>query len=186
MDRFSRTGRALVGRACIVVVAGWCALAFGTTAIAQAPDAEAAASRQEQARLADGDTLLALSNDGAVLYAQDTVKLSGYQYCSQAVALAEAGEFRQSVRAASKALHLANATRDPNLLAMANRDLAIVYSYSGQLDKAEEFAREALRHPARDPRLVAGPANKVLGDVLTRRGDYAAAIASYDAALAGS
>ncbi|REN21329.1 hypothetical protein DSI41_00510, partial [Mycobacterium tuberculosis] len=65
---------------------------------------------------------------------------------SQAVALAEAGEFRQSVRAASKALHLANATNDPNLMAMANRDLAIVYSYSGQLEKAEEFAREALRH----------------------------------------
>ncbi|MDQ7975423.1 MAG: hypothetical protein REJ24_22790, partial [Rhodocyclaceae bacterium] len=73
-----------------------------------APDAEAAASRQEQARLADTDTLLALTNDGAILYAQDKVKLSGYQYCSQAVALAEAGEFRQSVRAASKALHLAN------------------------------------------------------------------------------
>ncbi|RYY93712.1 MAG: CHAT domain-containing protein, partial [Comamonadaceae bacterium] len=115
-----------------------------------------------------------------------TVKMSGYQYCSQAVALAEAGEFRQSVRAASKALHLANATRDPNLLAMANRDLAIVYSYSGQLEKAEEFAREALRHPARDPKLVVGPANKVLGDVQTRRGDYSGAVISYDKALAGS
>ena len=151
-----------------------------------APDAEAAAARQEQARLADTDTLLALTNDGAVLYAQDAVKLSGYQYCSQAVALAEAGEFRQSVRAASKALHLANATRDPNLLAMANRDLAIVYSYSGQFEKAEEFAREALRHPARDPKLVVGPANKVIGDVQTRRGDYSGAVVSYDKALASS
>jgi len=154
--------------------------------MAQAPDAEAAASKAEQARLADTDTLLALSNDGAILYAQDSVKLSGYQYCSQAVALAEAGEFRQSVRAASKALHLAGATRDPNLLAMANRDLAIVYSYSGQLDKAEEFAREALKHPARDPKLVVGPAYKVIGDVQTRRGDYAIAVTSYDTALANS
>ncbi len=151
-----------------------------------APDAETAAARQEKARLADTDTLLALTSDGAILYSQDSVKLSGYQYCSQAVALAEAGEFRQSVRAASKALHLANATRDPNLLAMANRDLAIVYSYSGQLDKAEEFAREALRHPARDPKLVVGPVNKVIGDVQTRRGDYAAAVQSYDTALANS
>ena len=151
-----------------------------------APDAEAAASKQEKARLADTDTLLALTNDGAILYSQDAVKLSGYQYCSQAVALAEAGEFRQSVRAASKALHLANATRDPNLLAMANRDLAIVYSYSGQLDKAEEFAREALRHPAREPKLVVGPVNKVIGDVQTRRGDHAAAVLSYDTALANS
>ncbi|MBN8749374.1 MAG: CHAT domain-containing protein [Variovorax sp.] len=151
-----------------------------------APDAEAAASRQEQARLADTDTLLALTNDGAILYSQDKVKLSGYQYCSQAVALAEAGEFRQSVRAASKALHLANTTRDPNLLAMANRDLAIVYSYSGQLEKAEQFARDALKQPVRDPKLVVGPANKVLGDVAARRGDYAGAVRSYDEALAGS
>ena len=158
----------------------------GPAALAQAPDAEAAARRQEQARLADTDTLLALSNDGAVLYGQDNPKLSGYQYCSQAVALAEKGEFRQSVRAASKALHLANTTRDPNLLAMANRDLAIAYSYSGQLEKAEEFAREALKHETRDPQLVVGPANKVIGDVRTRRGDYAGAIASYEAALANS
>ncbi|MES2529842.1 MAG: CHAT domain-containing protein, partial [Pseudomonadota bacterium] len=188
MERISRFGRALSARTCIAIAIGLGTLQAcpGLHAQAQAPDAERVASQQEQARLADSDTLLALSNDGAVLYAQDSVKLSGYQYCSQAVALAEAGEFRQSVRAASKALHLANTTRDPNLLALANRDLSIVYSYSGQLDKAEEFAREALRHPARDPKLVVGPANKVLGDVLTRRGDYAAAIASYDTALAGS
>ncbi len=166
-------------------IASW--LATALMAHAQpAPDAEAAASRQEQARLADTDTLLALTNDGAILYSQDKVKLSGYQYCSQAVALAEAGEFRQSVRAASKALHLANTTRDPNLLAMANRDLAIVYSYSGQLEKAEQFARDALKQPVRDPKLVVGPANKVLGDVAARRGDYAGAVRSYDEALAGS
>jgi CHAT domain-containing protein/predicted negative regulator of RcsB-dependent stress response len=186
MDRFSWTGSVRVARTCIAIVLGCSAFAILPAAWAQAPDAEAAASRQEQARLADGDTLLALTNDGAVLYAQDTVKLSGYQYCSQAVALAEAGEFRQSVRAASKALHLAGTTRDPNLLALANRDLAIVYSYSGQLDKAEDFAREALRHPARDPKLVVGPAHKVIGDVQTRRGDYAGAVISYDAALANS
>ncbi len=119
--------------------------------------------------------LLALSNDGSILYSQDTVKLSGYQYCSQAVALADKGEFRQSVRAASKALHLAIATSDPNLQAVANRDLAIVYSYSGQLDKAEEFAREALRYEAKDPKLVVGPAHKVIGDVQTRRGNYSGA-----------
>ncbi|WP_256856642.1 CHAT domain-containing protein [Variovorax sp. KK3] len=161
---------------------------LGARAQAQAPDAEAAANRQEQARLADTDTLLALTNDGAVLYGQDTQKLSGYQYCSQAVALADKGEFRQSVRAASKALHLANTTRDPNLLAMANRDLAIVYSYSGQLEKAQEFAREALKYESqtRDPKLVVGPVNKVIGDVQTRRGDHAGAVASYETALANS
>lgn len=187
MQSLSEFGRAQARRWIGAAALGLAALGGGHGALAQAPaDAEAAASKQEQARLADTDTLLALTTDGAVLYAQDSPKLSGYQYCSQAVALAEAGEFRQSVRAASKALHLANTTRDPNLLAMANRDLAIVYSYSGQLEKAEEFAREALKHPARDPRLVVGPVNKVIGDVQTRRGDYAGAVASYETALATS
>lgn len=168
-----------------VAAALWCACT-GAWAQSAAPDAETVATRAAAARLADSDTLLALTNEGAVLYAQDQVKLSGYQYCSQAVALAEKGEFRQSVRAASKALHLANSTSDPNLLALANRDLAIVFSYAGQMEKAEQFAREALRHEARDPKLVVGPAHKVIGDVQVRRGDAAGAVASYETALANS
>jgi len=169
-----------------------CTLAFawaGLAAQAQEPQEPVPGAEVEQAareRLADADTLLALTQDGAILYAQDPVKLSGYQYCSQAVALAEQGELRQSVRAASKALHLAQATDDPNLAALANRDLAIAYSYAGRLDKAESFAREALRHPAKDPEKVLGPAHKVLGDVEARRGDYPEAIRSYEAALASS
>jgi len=166
-----------------------CALAFGlafSAARAQEPVPDAEVGQAAQERLADADTLLALTQDGAILYAQDPVKLSGYQYCSQAVALAEQGEFRQSVRAASKALHLAQATKDPNLAALANRDLAIAYSYAGRLDKAESFAREALRHSPKEPEKVLGPVNKVLGDVEARRGDYPAAIKSYEAALASS
>jgi len=187
MEWMSSFGRACLARRWVSGALGIAALLVCQWTPAQpAPDAEAAAARQEQVRLADADTLLALTNDGAVLYAQDSIKLSGYQYCSQAVALAEAGEFRQGVRAASKALHLAGTTGDANLLAMANRDLAIIYSYSGQLDKAEDFAREALRHPARDPKLVVGPAHKVIGDVRARRGDFAGAAASYETALANS
>lgn len=187
MERFSGTRRAHAIQLWIAGAVAFFAISVFHQAVAQSvPDAEIAAKKQEQARLADTDTLLALTNDGAILYAQDSVKLSGYQYCSQAIALAEAGEFRQSVRAASKALHLSQVTKDPNLLALANRDLAIVYSYSGQLGKAEDFAREALRYQARDPKLVVGPANKVLGDVQTRRGDYVGAVRSYDLALAAS
>src|SRR3546814_5928136 len=55
-------------------------------------------------RLDDVDTLLSLTSEGALLYENDEVKLDGYQYCSQAVALAERGELRRSVQAASKAL----------------------------------------------------------------------------------
>ncbi|MFC0591248.1 CHAT domain-containing protein [Ottowia pentelensis] len=153
---------------------------------AQAPDAEAAATRQSEARLADTDTLLALTADGAALYAQDDVKLDALQYCSQAVALAEAGEFRLSIRAASKALHLADVQHDDNLQALARRDLAIVYSYSGQYDKAIDFARQALSFTAKNPQAVAGPANKIIGDVRLRRGDVTGAILSYQDALSNS
>jgi CHAT domain-containing protein len=150
-----------------------------------APGAGAQTEALARSQWADIDTLLALSRDGARLYAQDEVKLSGDQYCSQAVALADAGEFRESVRAASKALHLAETTGSPHLHATALRNLAIVYSYAGLLDKAAQFAREALRAPAPDPQ-VAGPAYKVLGDVQARRGHVADAVHDYETALAHS
>ena len=172
-----------------VPVAAW-VLVVPHGALAQSqqspPDAETVKGRQSQARLADTDTIFDLATEGAALYMRDSVKLSGYQYCSQAVALADAGEFRQGVRAASKALHLAERTNDPNLRALANRDLAIAYSYVGQFEKAIGFAREALRHPARDPRVVVGPVNKVIADVQARRGDYPGAIATYETALESS
>ncbi len=139
-----------------------------------------------KARLADADTLLSLSAEGAALYARDDVKLDGYEYCSQAVALAEKGEFRDSIRSASKALYLAQRSANEDLAAKAFRDLAIAYSYAGQLDKAEEQAREALKRPAKEPQLVEGPAYKVLGDVAARRGQYDEALRDYDLAAAKS
>ena len=170
------------------VAAALALLLMGSSAAAaaQTPATATEASREAQERLADSDTLLTLTQEGAVLYAQDRVKLSGYEYCSQALALADAGEFRQSVRAASKALYLAETTDNPDLLAKAKRDLAIVYSYSGRLDRAEAFARQALTHKATDPKLVVGPSLKVIGDVQVRRGNYMGAIQSYEQALAAS
>lgn len=153
---------------------------------ADKPGAESAVAAVSASSLADADTMLGLTEEGAVLYQQDPLKLSGYQYCSQAVALAESGELRLSARASGKALYLAKTNNDPNLQAVASRDLAIAFSYAGQLDKAESFAREALRLPAKDPQKVVGPAYKVIGDVQARRGDYRAAIASYEQALAGA
>jgi CHAT domain-containing protein len=149
---------------------------------AQQTNAQPLAS-EAATRLVDADTLLALTQDGAILYAQDAIKLDGYQYCTQAASLADQGEFRQSIRAASKALHLAITNDDPNLQALANRDLAIAFSYSGQFDKAETFANEALKYPAKDPEMVVGPVNKVLGDIRMRQSNYAEAVRYYDAAL---
>ncbi|WP_449433496.1 CHAT domain-containing protein [Pseudomonas putida] len=155
-------------------------------AAATKPSAESVLASMPTSSLEDADTMLGLTEEGAVLYEQDPLKLSGYQYCSQAVALAESGELRLSARASGKALYLAKTNNDENLQALASRDLAIAFSYAGQLDKAESFAQEALRLAAKDPQKVVGPAYKVIADVQARRGDYQAAIASYEQALAGA
>lgn len=137
-------------------------------------------------RLEDADTALALAEEGRLLYEADTVKLDGYEYCSQAVALAERGEFRRSVQAASKALHVALQTGNEDLLAKSYRDLAIAFSYAGQLGRAEAFAQLALSKRSDDPQKVQGPVHKVIGDVRTREQRFPEAIAAYETALATS
>ncbi|HST44745.1 MAG TPA: CHAT domain-containing protein [Luteimonas sp.] len=137
-------------------------------------------------RLEDADTALALAVDGAALYEAETVKLDGYEYCSQAVALAEQGEIRRSVQAASKAMHVALSTGNEDLLAKAYRDLAIAFSYSGQLERAEAFANLALGKQADDPSKVIGPAHKIIGDVRSRQQRWPDAIAAYEQALTTS
>jgi CHAT domain-containing protein len=138
------------------------------------------------ARMQDTDTALSLSADGAALYDAEPVKLDGYAYCSQSVALAERGQFRRSVQAASKAMHVALQTGNSDLLAKAYRDLAIVFNYAGQLERAETFAQLALTKQAQDPAKVRGPAFKVLGDVRTRQQRYDEAVAAYAQALDAS
>ena len=183
-QRFARPWLCSLGVSC--AIAGALA-AVAPQALAQAAvDVDPAIVQLTKARLEDADTILGFAAEGAALYAAEPVKLTGYQYCSQAIALADAGEFRQSLRAASKALHLAMSSNDENLLALAKRDLAIVMSYGGNLDKAELFARQALTHTATDPQVVAGPAYKTIADVQARRHDYRAAVASYEQAAKAS
>jgi CHAT domain-containing protein len=132
-----------------------------------------------QNRVRDAETLKSLIDEGRLLYEKERIKLDGAQYCGQAVTLAEHGEFRQSIQAASKALMLGQMQADAALVASAKRDLAITYSYAGDLDRAAEYARQALADAAGAQPVVAGPALKVLGDVASRRADYAGAIAYY-------
>ncbi|MDQ3038638.1 MAG: CHAT domain-containing protein [Pseudomonadota bacterium] len=154
------------------------------------PEPQAAADIQGEARRAlaaierieDADTALSLAADGAALYEREAVKLDGYAYCSQSVELAEKGEFRESAQAASKALHVALQTNNTDLLGKAYRDLAIAFSYAGQLERAEQFVELALKYPGVDPTQVNGPARKTLADVRTRQGRYDEAIASYEQA----
>lgn len=153
-------------------------------ALADTPQAMAEAQKVLAAvgRLEDADTALSMAAEGAALYGQEKVKQDGYAYCSQAVELAEQGEFRESARAASKALYVALQSGNTDLLGKAYRDLAIAFSYAGQLERAEQFATLALKYPGVDSTQVNGPAHKVLGDIRSRQGRFDEAIAEYDQA----
>lgn len=159
--------------------------ALGLQAAAQTPPS-APAFDSAQARLRDANTLKALSADGQVLYQRERIKLDGYQYCSQAVAAAERGDFRDSVRAASKALFIGQQQGNEDLVALSKRDLAIAYSYAGDLERAAVYANEALAHPANNPAVVVGPAYKTLADVAVRQGRLNDAVDLYQKAAAGS
>lgn len=138
------------------------------------------------ARVKDAETLRALTDEGRLLYQKDRIKLEGFQYCGQAVALAEKGEFRQSIQAASKALIIGEQHNDGQLVASAKRDLAITYSYAGDLERAGHYAREALAGAAGALPAIAGPSLKTIADVHARKGEYAEAIDFYRKAEAAA
>lgn len=148
---------------------------------AQQPAAGAAANVFDtaRARLQDAETLKTLTDEGRLLYQKERIKLEGFQYCGQAVVLAERGEFRQSIQAASKALVIGQQQANASLVVSAKRDLAITYSYAGDLERAEQYANEALLGAEGAKPAIAGPVLKTLGDVASRRGKYAEAIEYY-------
>jgi CHAT domain-containing protein len=142
-----------------------------------------AVARDALARHRDANGLLALSAEGRALYERDVIKLDGYGYCGRSIALAEQGEFRQSIRAASKALHIGQTSDNEDLRSLAQRDLAIAYNYAGLLDEAERFAQGALALKPKNPQQAHAPAYKVLGDVAVRRARYGDAADAYQRSL---
>jgi CHAT domain-containing protein len=167
-----------LSRTLLVATTALCALAPAhaqDTALAPV----SSVARDALARHRDANGLLALSAEGRALYERDVIKLDGYAYCGRSIALAEQGEFRQSIRAASKALHIGSATDNEDLRSLAQRDLAIAYNYAGLLDEAEKFAQGALALKPKNPQQAHAPALKVLGDVAARRGRYGDAAEAY-------
>jgi CHAT domain-containing protein/tetratricopeptide (TPR) repeat protein len=153
-------------------------------ASATPPDAPLTpAARDAEARVRDAETVATLSQEGQLLLARDQVKLDGYAYCSMSVAASERGDFRDSIEAASRALVVARQTNNADLGALSRRDLAIAYSYAGDLDDAERYAREAIAAGEKNPEQVLAPAHKILGDIAARRGDPTAALGEYRTAL---
>ncbi|MHB9837751.1 CHAT domain-containing protein [Paraburkholderia terrae] len=139
--------------------------------------------RQATERERDAETLQSLTSEGRLLLSRDRVTLPAYDYCSMAVSAAERGDFRDSVQAAARALVIAQRTDNADLVALSKRDLAIAYSYAGDLDDAEKYAQEALASTPKAPEQVFAPANKVLGDIALRRGHPQDAIDAYNRAL---
>ncbi|MFP4891762.1 CHAT domain-containing protein [Paraburkholderia sp. EG304] len=181
------TGALVIGS--ILLGAAGNSLAAGPSAAAARPASgvalapESFAFRQADERERDAETINTLTSEGRLLLSRDRVKLPAYDYCSMSVAAAERGDFRDSVDAAARALVVAGQTNNEDLAALSKRDLAIAYSYAGDLDNAERYARDALASTPKAPEQVFAPANKVLGDVALRRGKPQQALAAYEDAL---
>lgn len=187
----AHAGSRMMGIAALVVCATsgvWgsaFAAAPATPASGAAPGLapESQGFRQATERERDAETLQSLTAEGRLLLSRDRVTLPAYDYCSMAVSAAERGDFRDSVEAAARALVMAQRTDNADLVALSKRDLAIAYSYAGDLDDAEKYAQEALASTPKAPEQVFAPANKVLGDIALRRGHPQDAIDAYNRAL---
>jgi len=144
-----------------------------------------------EVRVLEAESMARLSAEGEILFSADTIKLTGFQYCSNAVRLFEDGNLRLGIREASKALFLGQRSGDQYLLAIAKRDLAYGYSLAGHLSRAAQFAEEALEHmkyarPGVDQLAVLGPVRKIRGDVKLRQKQFSDAIRDYSEALSAS
>lgn len=202
-----KTGVRLPGNHVVVwVLAAWCSVAGAdepvrnlaisapalTTGQGNTPSSGANSGKRQAnalaeavARLRDSESAVSLTAEGQGLYERDAVKRTAYQYCGAAIGLAERGEFREAVRAASRALFLGVSENNDDYIAHAKRDLAMAYLYAGDIDRAEQYASEALKHvkKAGNRRAVDGVAYKILGDIALKRGDPAKAVAMYDEAI---
>ncbi len=134
-----------------------------------------------KALLQDSASVNRLTAEGKLLHESNPNPMSWGQYCGAAWLLNEQGELRRAIRASSMALFVGS--RDvysEAAYAFAKRDLAISYSYSGNLELAEKFANESIAHNAGSNQgQVWSVSYKTLGDVAMRRGDYPKAIEHY-------
>ncbi len=141
--------------------------------------------RVATALLAEIHSTARLTAEGQLLHENTKFPNTWSNYCGSAIRLNEEGEFRRAVRAASMALFLGEQTRDVGAMAYSKRDLAVSFSYSGNLDLAERYARESMQYRLNDRGNadVGMVSNKTLGDVAMRRGQYDRAISSYESAI---
>jgi CHAT domain-containing protein/predicted negative regulator of RcsB-dependent stress response len=170
-----------------------CVLAIGLVATlsvafsAHAQRFSTGSSRLEEI-LRDAESAAGLATSGKRLYEADNHKEIWQQYCTNSGVLANRGEFRQAIREASKVLFLGQTSNNTVAMAFASADLAYAYSLAGDIDRAEEWANQALAHVARsqlgrDRGAILASIHKIVGDIAMRRDNIDLAIKYYQSAL---
>lgn len=152
------------------------------------PSITAVSAEMAEELLKDAANLRRLSVEGRLLLKEEGRERSWGQYCEEAQALAEQGEFRRALQSASKALYVGERDGNAVAVAFAKRDFATVYLYAGKLDLAERYAQEATAEAslAREPNKILQMTYKILGDVLLRNGQPEKAAEWYEKARKAS
>ena len=135
-----------------------------------------------KALLEDADSIARITAEARISTATTPVTGTWKNNQSVSFTLSEKGNFREAVRAAGVAILQGESEGiGQPALALAKIDMARAFSYAGNLDLAEKFASEALKHNAGQwyYAFVRAAGNKTLGDVALRRGDFPKAIDSY-------
>lgn len=144
-----------------------------------------------EAVVEDIATASSMATLGKTNYEEDAQKRSWSSYCGEARRLAEDGEFRLAIRAASKALWLGSSSGSTVAIAFAARDLAVTYQFASDLPNATAWATAALKYADQistlDSRIdvdkeIRFEALKILGDFELREHRLDAALRRYSEA----
>lgn len=150
-------------------------------------------STAPDAFLRDINSLSGVSKLGGALLAADPDKKKWGDYCTMSQSQAQRGEFRESIRTASKALYMgetANANYGAAII-YASNDIATAYSYAGDHTTANEWADRTLQAIsrgyetwAREPvRLIEVNAYRLRALHLSQAGKHTDALAEINKAL---
>lgn len=143
--------------------------------------------------LEDVRSLSGASRLGSALLAQDARPKSWGDYCSESQALARAGEFRQAIRAATKALYLGDSQHGGGVpVIYAMNDIATAYNYAGDFTTGQAWADRTLQASDKDPatlgksdvRQIRANAHRIRATAMGHRGEHEAAVAEIERGLA--
>jgi len=164
-----------------IFLASVCAMSFGATQAQQITATRNLSPELAKALLQDAASVNRLTAEGKLLHESNPNPRSWGQYCGSAWLLNDQGELRKAIQAASMALFVGSTDVNREMAyAFAKRDLAISYSYSGNLEMAQKYATESISHNAGSQyQDIWSVSYKTLGDVASRKGEHVKAIEHY-------